>query len=58
MLNLYGSYRLKVGGPAVWELFARATNLLNADARNASSLLKDIAPMGGRALTVGIRATF
>ena len=58
MLNLYLSHRLKTGGPVVWELFARGTNLLNGEARNHVSVLKDIAPMAGRGLLVGVRGTF
>nr|HMN84281.1 TonB-dependent receptor [Burkholderiaceae bacterium] len=58
MLNVYLSHRLKTGGPVVWELFARGTNLLNVEARNHVSVLKDIAPMAGRGLLVGVRGTF
>ncbi len=42
----------------MWDLFARASNLLNEEARNHTSLLKDIAPMGGRRLMVGMRVTY
>lgn len=46
--------------PAVYDFFLRGSNLTDAEARNASSFanIKDIAPLPGRALTFGVRATF
>jgi len=41
-----------------YTLFAKATNLANAEIRNASSYLRDIAPEAGRSLQVGIRVKF
>ena len=41
-----------------WELFARGTNLTDEDARVSTSFLKDIAPLPGRSLTLGLRLTF
>lgn len=43
---------------ADYTLFAKATNLSNAEIRNASSYLRDIAPEAGRSLQVGIRVKF
>ncbi|MEI8088585.1 MAG: TonB-dependent receptor [Opitutaceae bacterium] len=40
------------------ELFARAENLANADARLATSFLKDIAPLPGRSFTLGVRLLY
>ncbi|MBC7499015.1 MAG: TonB-dependent receptor [Herminiimonas sp.] len=40
----------------IW--FASAKNLLNEDIRLSTSVLKDIAPLPGRNLTVGVRAGF
>jgi iron complex outermembrane receptor protein len=40
------------------DLFARGVNLLNEEARNHVSVLKDIAPLGGRSLQIGMRAQF
>lgn len=40
------------------EAFAKARNLLNEDIRDHSSYLKEIAPMGGRSLLIGIRGEF
>jgi len=57
MLNASLDYRLPF---AKGDLFAfvKGTNLLNEDARNHVSVLKDIAPMGKGGVTVGVRATF
>ncbi len=41
-----------------WEFFARGSNLANEDARVSTSFLKDIAPLPGRSLTLGLRLTF
>lgn len=41
-----------------WELFARASNLLDEDARKSTSFLAAFAPLPGRSLRVGIRARF
>ncbi|HTH93947.1 MAG TPA: TonB-dependent receptor [Rhodocyclaceae bacterium] len=40
------------------EAFLKLNNLLNADARLATSVLKDIAPLGGRSALLGIRVDF
>lgn len=39
-------------------LFARATNLLDSEARNHVSILKEIAPLPGRNFTFGLQARF
>jgi iron complex outermembrane receptor protein len=57
MVNAALSYRVKLNG-AQLEAFVRGTNLLNEEARNHVSFLKDIAPLGRRAGMVGVRATF
>lgn len=43
---------------AEWELFARGSNLGNAEARVSTSFLKEIAPLPGRSVTLGVRCTF
>jgi iron complex outermembrane receptor protein len=40
------------------EAFVRGTNLTNAEARASTSFLKDIAPLPGRGVTIGLRASF
>jgi iron complex outermembrane receptor protein len=43
---------------ADYTLFAKATNLTNANIRNASSYLRDIAPEAGRSVQLGVRVKF
>jgi len=57
MVNAYAGYRFK-SMSAEWEAFVRANNLLNVEARNHVSFIKDIAPMPGRGVTVGLRSSF
>lgn len=40
------------------EAFTRANNLLDEEIRDHASFLKDIAPMGGRSLMIGLRGEF
>lgn len=40
------------------ELFAKANNLLNQEIREHTSILKDIAPQGARAVLIGLRSDF
>ncbi len=57
LLNLYGSTRMSIGGGRMLA-WIRASNLTNQEARLASSFLRDIAPLGGRALHAGVRLDF
>ncbi|WP_082988234.1 TonB-dependent receptor [Bordetella bronchialis] len=41
-----------------WQAYLRGTNLTNQEIRYATSVLRDIAPEGGRAVMVGVRASF
>lgn len=41
-----------------YTLFLKGTNLSNAEIRNASSYLRDIAPEAGRSVQVGVRVKF
>ncbi|MBI5689108.1 MAG: TonB-dependent receptor [Verrucomicrobia bacterium] len=50
--------RAIVAGHLRAELFLRATNLTNAEARPHPSFLKDLAPLPGRNFTAGMRVTF
>ncbi|MEE8055694.1 MAG: hypothetical protein V3T38_06570 [Gammaproteobacteria bacterium] len=45
-------------GRSEFELLVRGTNLLNEDARRATSFFKNVAPLPGRAITVGLRFAF
>jgi iron complex outermembrane receptor protein len=51
------SYRLPLGQSSLF-LFLRGTNLLDEDARQHASPLKDIAPLPGQSFHVGARAEF
>ncbi len=58
MLNVGVSYRVKLAATSGLDVFVRGVNLLNEDARNHVSLLKDIAPLGKRSGQVGMRLQF
>jgi iron complex outermembrane receptor protein len=57
MLNAAVTYRLPANGLRL-EAFLRGVNLLNEEARNHVSFLKDIAPLGRRSGQVGLRGQF
>jgi iron complex outermembrane receptor protein len=57
LLSVTASYRIKAG-PIDFDVYAKATNLTDAEARVHSSFLKDIAPLAGRGVLVGVRAAF
>jgi iron complex outermembrane receptor protein len=40
------------------DAFVKATNLLDEEAREHTSVLKDIAPLGGRSVMLGVRGEF
>ncbi len=45
-------------GPVTWDAYVKGTNLTNEEARLHTSFLKDIAPLGGAGVLVGLKATF
>lgn len=45
-------------GPVTYDLYLRGTNLLDQTERDHTSFLKDVLPLPGRGITVGLRATF
>ena len=57
LLSAYAGYRF-VQGPVTYDLFVRGSNLTNEEARLHTSFLKDIAPLPGRSVTLGLRASF
>jgi iron complex outermembrane receptor protein len=57
LLNAYLAYNI-ASGPVSWDLLLRGNNLTNAEAREATSFLKDIAPLPGIGISGGLRATF
>jgi len=58
MLNADVRWELPARGRTGFTIFARGTNLLDEDARRHASLVKDIAPLPGRSLSLGFRASF
>ena len=57
MLNAGADYAMNIG-PTNSTLYLKATNLLNEEARSHTSFLKDIAPLMGRSIMIGIRSAF
>jgi iron complex outermembrane recepter protein len=57
LVDADASYRFPMGSSSVL-LFLKASNLLDEDARQHASALKDIAPLPGRSLHIGARAEF
>jgi len=57
LIGLYGSYQLTLG-PTECTLFVRGSNLGNRDARVHNSFLKDLLPLPGRSLNIGLRLAF
>ncbi len=57
MVDLETSYRLPLGATHLF-VFLRGSNLLDEDARQHASPLKDIAPLPGRSFHLGARAEF
>ena len=57
LLNASVSYDLEIGGVNT-TFYVKGTNLTDAQARQSTSFLKDIAPMAGRGVVAGIRAEF
>jgi iron complex outermembrane receptor protein len=57
MVDLETSYRFPVGATHLF-VFLRGSNLLDEDARQHASPLKDIAPLPGRSFHLGARAEF
>jgi iron complex outermembrane receptor protein len=57
LVNAMFSYRVRSSLPNT-EVFLKLNNLLNQDARLSTSVLKDIAPLGGRSALLGVRMGF
>ncbi|CAD6526392.1 putative TonB-dependent receptor [Paraburkholderia kirstenboschensis] len=56
-LGLMLIYKFHVGTTS-WLAYVRGDNLTNQEIRYASSVVRDIAPEGGRSVMVGLRTTF
>ena len=57
LVNLVFGYNFAFEKAAL-NAFLKVNNLFDKEARNHSSFLKDIAPLGGRAALVGVRGSF
>ncbi|TXT27542.1 MAG: iron complex outermembrane recepter protein [Rhodocyclaceae bacterium] len=57
LVNAWLTYRIKAEAFNL-EAFLKANNLFNQEARVHTSVLKDIAPLAGRGLMVGLRGSF
>ena len=57
MVNAGVDYAMNIG-PTNSTLYLKATNLLNEEARSHVSFLKDIAPLAGRSIMIGVRSAF
>ncbi len=57
LFNAFASYAFTAGGMG-WEAWLRGNNLFDVEARNHVSFLKDLAPLPGRSVMAGLRATF
>lgn len=57
LVNAYLGYRFRLEGAAL-EAFARVNNLFDREIRYHSSMVKDLAPQGGRAVLLGLRGNF
>lgn len=57
LVNASISYDLQLGGVAT-TIYLKGSNLTNEEARQSTSFLKDIAPMPGRGVVLGLRAEF
>lgn len=57
LANAMLSYRWR-GDGTNWQVYLRGNNLLNVEARNHASLIKEIAPLPGRGLVLGVRGNF
>ena len=57
LVNALLSYRFKLGSSNA-QVYLRANNLLNVEARSHTSLLKEVAPLPGRNFMLGLQASF
>jgi iron complex outermembrane receptor protein len=57
LLNAGLSYKVPVRGVDL-DFYVRGTNLLDQEARLHTSFLKEIAPLPGRGVLLGVRAEF
>lgn len=54
LVSAHADYRFS-DGPNSWTVFIRGDNLLDEEVRNATSVLRDLAPEAGRKIEIGVR---
>ncbi|MGO4331878.1 TonB-dependent receptor [Cupriavidus sp. M-11] len=57
LLGLSITYKFKMAGTQTL-IYLRGDNLTNQDARSSTSILRDIAPLAGRNVKIGLRTSF
>ena len=57
-MNAHVAWHLDTAGGNAWELFVDGSNLLDEEARPHTSFLKDVVPLPGRNLVMGVRLFF
>ncbi len=57
MVNAHAGYRMKFSDRTV-DVYLKGLNLTDVEARMHTSVLKDVAPLGGRGISVGMRVDF
>jgi iron complex outermembrane receptor protein len=57
LVNASVSYEMKLGAVDT-TIYLRGVNLTNEEARQSTSFLKDVAPLAGRGMVLGLRAAF
>lgn len=57
LISAYASHRMSLNR-VVFDVYVRGTNLGNDEARMHTSFLKEVAPLPGRSVTLGVRASF
>ena len=58
LVNANLTYTLSTTDTASWEAFVQGNNLSNQDARLATSVVKELVPLPGRNLSLGLRVFF
>ncbi len=58
VVNVESSYRIKQSKSIAYTVFVQGKNLLDSEIRMHTSYLKEVAPLPGRALVLGLRGEF
>lgn len=58
LVDAHVAWHVDASGGNAWEVFLDGSNLLDQDARVHTSFLKDLAPLPGRGVAIGVRTFF